>query len=85
MNRYNRFAFLNSNGDIQDLLVQKRQIFFGGLVVMAAMPLVWLSVDDDAGDKLLRWTGNAGTRSLTRASQPLLQRQSVAPGIGSVA
>ena len=43
-------------------MVTRRQIIFGALLVIAAMPLVWLTADQNAGDKLLRWTTSASNK-----------------------
>lgn len=52
----------------------RRQFIFLFLVLLAAAPLVWLNVDPNAGDKLLRWTNNTPQRSaLTAALEPVAQ------------
>jgi len=49
-----------------DLTLTKRTVVLAILAVFAAMPLVWFSVDGQAGDKLLRMTGSG-----PQSQQPL--------------
>jgi len=49
-----------------DLTLTKRTVALAILAVVSAMPLVWFSVDGQAGDKLLRMTGSG-----PQSQQPL--------------
>ncbi len=41
----------------------QRNCIFGFLLVLAAMPLIWLNADQHAGEKLLRWKASAAQKS----------------------
>jgi hypothetical protein len=40
----------------------RRQIILFVLAALAALPLLWLNIDPDAGQKLLQWTSASGQR-----------------------
>ncbi len=60
-------------------MITRRQFVFGSLVVIAAMPLVWLTADQNAGDKLLRWTTSASNKTSLRELPANLPRRTEAP------
>ncbi len=56
-------------------MVTRRQMVFGFALILAASPLVWLSTDASAGDKLLRWTSSASNKTSMRELPPGLPRR----------
>lgn len=63
-------AIVDDKNDIISISEQpspKRILILGALAVLAAMPLVWFSVDADAGDTLLKLTSpSAQTKAVKR-------------------
>ncbi len=60
-------------------MATRRQIVFGALLVIAAMPLIWLTADQNAGDKLLRWTTSASNKTSMREMPSGAPHRSEAP------
>ncbi len=56
-------------------MVTRRQVIFGFALVLAAAPLVWLTTDASAGDKLLRWTSSASNKTSMHELPPGLPRR----------
>ncbi len=60
-------------------MLTRRQIVLGSLVVIAAMPLIWLTADQNAGDKLLRWTSSASNKTSMSDLPSAMPHRSEAP------
>jgi hypothetical protein len=52
--------------NIGNIMLTKRHIALAAAAALAAVPLIWLNLDPNAGDKLLRWFSKASAKAATK-------------------